>query len=60
VSVTFSLQLVVIYMPYFNHIFKTSLLSAFELSVCIAVSAIVAAFVEVEKWLARRGLIYQR
>ncbi len=60
VSVTFSLQLAVIYLPYFNHIFKTSPLSAFELSVCIAVSAIVAALVEVEKWLARRGLIYQR
>lgn len=58
VGATFALQLAVIYVPYFNDVFRTAPLSAYELAVCIALSTIVAALVEVEKWLARRGLLY--
>jgi Ca2+-transporting ATPase len=59
VGLTFALQLAVIYMPYFNGIFRTTPLSALELAVCAVASAVVAALVEVEKWLVRRGLIYR-
>jgi Ca2+-transporting ATPase len=59
VMLTFVLQLLVIYVPVCNEIFKTAPLSAFELAMSIACSSLVFFIVEVEKYLARRGLIYR-
>ena len=53
VGLTFALQLLVIYAPPLNPIFNTVPLSAADLAICIAVSGIVAALVEVEKWYRR-------
>ncbi len=58
VLLTFVLQLAVIYLPSLNAIFKTSPLSALELATCLAFSALTFFMVETEKWLARRGWIY--
>lgn len=58
VALTFVLQLCVIYVPALNVVFNTTPLTAFELAVCLALSSIVFLMVEVEKALARRGLIY--
>jgi len=60
VSVTFLLQMVAIYHPFFNEIFRTEPLSAGELLLCLLVSGIVFVSVELEKWLIRRGLIYRQ
>ena len=60
VFLTFLLQLMVIYVPAFNPIFETVPLSAGDLAICIMLSGIVAGLVEIEKWLARRGLVYWR
>jgi Ca2+-transporting ATPase len=53
VGLTFALQLLVIYAPPLNPIFNTVPLSAADLAICIAVSGVVAALVEVEKWYRR-------
>jgi Ca2+-transporting ATPase len=60
VALTFVLQMAVIYVPVLNPIFHTAPLTAGELALCLALSTIVFALVEVEKWLARRGLIYRQ
>ncbi|MDD3884438.1 MAG: calcium-translocating P-type ATPase, PMCA-type [Gallionella sp.] len=60
VIVTFLLQLMAIYHPFFNEIFRTEALSAGELLLCLLLSGIVFVAVELEKWLTRRGLIYRR
>jgi P-type Ca2+ transporter type 2C len=49
VSLTFALQMATIYVPLLNPIFKTQPLSAAELVLCLAVSALVWVVVEVEK-----------
>ena len=54
VGITFALQLAVIYVPALNPIFKTVPLSAGDLAICIALSALVGALVEIEKWYRRR------
>lgn len=54
VSVTFLLQLVVLYIPAFNSVFKTEALAAPELAICLLVSSLVFVAVEVEKFLRRR------
>lgn len=59
VALTFVLQLAVIYVPALNPIFRTIPLSASDLAICIALSGIVAALVEVEKWLIRNNLLYR-
>jgi len=51
--VTTALQLGVIYIPFFNDIFKTQPLSLKELAIAIAVSSIVFWAVEVEKLIRR-------
>jgi len=56
---TVGLQLAVIYLPWFNRVFKTAPLDATELGLCFLLAAMVFVAVEVEKWLMRRGLIYQ-
>ena len=59
VALTLLLQLAIIYVPALNSIFKTVPLSVGELVICIVVSGIVAALVEVEKLLMRKGVLYQ-
>ena len=59
VIVTFMLQMVTIYVPIFNPIFKTEPLSMSELAVCFALSSVVFIAVEIEKWLVRRGWLYR-
>ena len=50
VGFTVILQLAVIYLPFFNGIFKTEALSWEELGVCLALSSVVFHAVELEKW----------
>lgn len=50
---TVLLQLILIYSPFFNAIFKTQPLSIYDLAITIAVSSIVFWAVEIEKWIFR-------
>ncbi len=59
VLITVLLQLSVIYVPAFNKIFHTQPLPLYDLLACFALSSLVLVVVEFEKWLMRRGLIYQ-
>jgi Ca2+-transporting ATPase len=54
-----ALQLLVIYVPALNPIFHTQPLPLPVLLSCFALSSLVLVAVEVEKWLIRRGVIYQ-
>ena len=58
VALTFGLQLMLIYMPMFNVIFKASPLSLGELGFCLLMSSVVFVAVEIEKMLRRRGWLY--
>ena len=49
-----ALQLMLIYVPVFQRIFKTKPLSAQELLICLLVSLVVFVAVEVSKWFLRR------
>jgi Ca2+-transporting ATPase len=49
--ITVSLQFMIIYMPFFNGIFKTQPLTLYELLLTLAVSSIVFWAVEIEKWI---------
>ena len=53
VILTFGLQMVVTYVPFFQNIFRTQSLSFIELLICIALSTIVFWAVEIEKWFKR-------
>ena len=55
VGLTFGLQLLLIYVPMFNAIFKTSPLSLGELAFCLLMSSVTFVAVEIEKALRRRG-----
>jgi Ca2+-transporting ATPase len=59
VILTCGLQLMTIYVPALNPIFRTAPLTARELAVCLLLSTVVFALIEIEKYLARRGFIYQ-
>jgi Ca2+-transporting ATPase len=50
---TVVLQLIIIYVPFFNSIFKTQPLSIYELAITLAASSIVFWAVEIEKWVIR-------
>ncbi len=58
IVLTLLLQAAVIYLPALNAIFHTHPLPMFDLAVCLALSSSVLVAVEIEKWLARRGIIY--
>jgi P-type Ca2+ transporter type 2C len=53
VAVTFLLQMAIIYLPFFNGIFKTQPLTLTELVLCIALSLVVFIAVEIEKLWGR-------
>jgi Ca2+-transporting ATPase len=53
--ITVSLQLMIIYTPFFNVIFKTQPLTFFELTITVLTSSIVFFAVETEKWMIRRN-----
>jgi Ca2+-transporting ATPase len=59
VALTVVLQLGTIYLPGASRVFKTQPLSARELLVCLALSAVVFLAVEAEKWLIRRRGLYR-
>ena len=50
---TFALQLMIIYVPFFNVVFKTNPLSWEELGITLFVSSIIFWAVEIEKWIKR-------
>lgn len=52
--ITMSLQMMVIYMPFFNAVFRTQPLSAHELLITLAASSIVFWAVEIEKLVRRK------
>jgi P-type Ca2+ transporter type 2C len=56
---TFGLQIVAIYTPWFQFILKTTPLTLEELLLCLSLPWAVLVAIEIEKWLIRRGLIYQ-
>lgn len=53
---TLVLQLVVIYVPFFQFIFETKPLSVTEFAITIVVASAVFIVVEIEKWLKRHGM----
>jgi len=57
---TFALQMAVLYVPWLNPIFKTEPLTVGELGLCLMLSSVVFVAVEMEKWLVRRGWLYNR
>jgi Ca2+-transporting ATPase len=56
VLLTFCLQLAVIYLPFFQNVFRTIALSPADLLICLAASSIVFWVVEAEKFFKRRRL----
>ncbi|UCE31969.1 MAG: cation-transporting P-type ATPase, partial [Burkholderiales bacterium] len=58
-AITVALQLLVVYVPALNPIFKTVALDARDLVLCFALSVLVLVAIEIEKLLARRNLIYR-
>ena len=50
---TFALQMMIVYTPFFNDIFKTQPLTLYELGISILVSTIIFWAVEIEKWIKR-------
>jgi P-type Ca2+ transporter type 2C len=59
VLITVALQIMTIYIPLLNPVFKTAPLTLPELATCLLLSAAVFAVIEIEKWVARRGFIYR-
>lgn len=53
VVVTFMLQMAIIYLPFFNKLFKTQPLTFKELGLCISISFIIFIAVEIEKIIRR-------
>jgi Ca2+-transporting ATPase len=53
--ITIVLQFMIIYMPFFNEIFKTQPLSLYELGLTLAASSIVFWSGEIEKWIKNRN-----
>ncbi|WAK03482.1 cation-translocating P-type ATPase [Methylobacter sp. YRD-M1] len=55
VTLTFGLQMAVLYVPALQPIFKTEALSLNELLFCLGLSSVVFLTVEIEKWVRRRS-----
>ncbi len=53
VAITFILQLAVIYLPFFNTLFKTKPLTIKEFACCMAISFVIFIAVEIEKVIRR-------
>jgi P-type Ca2+ transporter type 2C len=60
VALTFALQLAIIYIPVFNPVFKTEPLTAGELIYCVIAPSPILFGVEMEKWMVRKGWLYQK
>ncbi len=58
VLLTIGLQLAVIYVPFFQSIFKTDALTLKELAICFTLPFAVLIAVEIEKWMVRHGWLY--
>jgi len=58
VLLTLLLQMMVIYTPVLNTIFHTQPMPMYDLAVCLLLSSLVLVAVEIEKWLVRRGILY--
>jgi Ca2+-transporting ATPase len=56
VVLTVALQLLAVYLPFFNHLFNTTPLTLSQLAICLVLSTIVFWGVETEKLLVRRGV----
>jgi Ca2+-transporting ATPase len=56
VALTFVLQLVAIYAPFFQGFLETEALPLADLAIAVALSTIIFWAVEVEKWLIRRNI----
>ena len=54
VLLTFGLQLALLYVPFFQNIFKTQPLTLTELVICLVVSASLFVVIEFYKWVRRR------
>jgi Ca2+-transporting ATPase len=54
ILLTFGLQMMIIYTPFFNKTFRTQPLTLNELLITFAVSSIVFCAVEIEKWIKRK------
>jgi P-type Ca2+ transporter type 2C len=54
---TLVLQLLAIYLPFFNNLFGTSPLTLWQLALCLVLSTTVFWAVELEKLLMRRGIL---
>ncbi|UQD56500.1 cation-translocating P-type ATPase [Flavobacterium sp. K5-23] len=52
-ALTIALQMMLIYTPFFNSVFKTQPLTIYELTITLLVSSIVFWAVEIEKWIYR-------
>ena len=55
VALTFALQMATIYVPWLHPVFRTESLTAAQLAICLALSAVVFGAVEIEKAWRRRG-----
>ena len=55
VALTFVLQLLAIYAPFFQRFLETEALPISDLAIAVALSTIIFWAVEIEKWLARRN-----
>jgi len=60
IAITVVLQLVLIYVPWFQGVFRTSPLTAGQLAIVFVVPLVVLAAVEAEKALVRRGWLHRR
>ncbi|MBZ0294619.1 MAG: cation-translocating P-type ATPase [Anaerolineae bacterium] len=56
VVATVVLQMLAIYLPFFNNLFNTNPLTAGQLAICLVLSTLVFWVVELEKLLIRRGV----
>ncbi len=57
VIATVVLQLIAVYLPFFNDVFNTAPLTLDQLLLCLVLSSVVFIGVEVEKLLIRRGVL---